>query len=129
MTSSGVLCSNSAPFSLQISPGVVAEWSRSGLQIRVRRFDSGRRLQHPGRHRPRASIGATDLQAQLGDCVGIIYTCNLQFLPLISTLCRKRLLLLNVTYAGPKIARHLAGPRPNDVSAGASVDRAEREPL
>ncbi len=25
--------------------GVVAEWSRSGLQIRVRRFDSGRRLQ------------------------------------------------------------------------------------
>ena len=27
--------------------GDVAEWLRSGLQIRVRRFDSGRRLHRP----------------------------------------------------------------------------------
>jgi hypothetical protein len=41
------LASGGADRYLASRRGDVAEWLRSGLQIRVRRFDSGRRLQAP----------------------------------------------------------------------------------
>ena len=36
----------SAILAIYLAIGLVAEWLRSGLQIRVLRFDSGRGLQH-----------------------------------------------------------------------------------
>ena len=47
-TSAGY-CMTASPALRHAPQGDVAEWLRSGLQIRVRRFDSGRRLQqNPG---------------------------------------------------------------------------------
>ena len=50
-----------APYSTKGSIGHVAEWLRSGLQIRARRFDSGRGL-HPPALAEAASYGGQALR-------------------------------------------------------------------
>jgi hypothetical protein len=56
--------------------GDVAEWLRSGLQIRASRFDSGRRLQNPFRKVPQTSASPVILSLSAPDDFG-----DLQLIP------------------------------------------------